>query len=152
MKVHNRSIYTKATTSYNRASQSINKATAPIDNEIKDIVSLKQQNNHDVGSVNTISSGRIVDDATAAILQQGDNLIPATGNRQSFFESLKDTVAAKFHKLKRAEKASTAAVRGDEDMMEVMAAVNEASITLEQVVAVRDKFVNAYNEIMKMSL
>lgn len=60
----------------------------------------------------------------------------------------KDSVGA----LKQGESMSAAAIAGKADIREVVAAVNNAEMTLDTVVAVRDKVVAAYNEIMRMSI
>jgi flagellar hook-basal body complex protein FliE len=156
-KIESTSIYTQATANYNKTAQVINKVSQSISNEPKDIVSLGQKNTSYVDSINgskPIDSNNSTDIKSAAILRQGDDLtaVAAIKTQTPFLGFLKNTIATKFNALRKAERASTAAVHNDDNMIEVMAAVNEASIALEQVVAVRDKFVSAYMEIMKTSI
>ncbi len=53
---------------------------------------------------------------------------------------------------KTAEEMSKQAVAGKADLRDVVTAVQNAELTLETVVAVRDKVINAYNEILKMPI
>ncbi len=51
-----------------------------------------------------------------------------------------------------AEKQTTAAAAGKADLNSVVMAVSEAELTLNTVVAVRDKVIEAYREILRMPL
>ena len=53
---------------------------------------------------------------------------------------------------KKSEEVSKAAISGKADVRDVVAAVNNAELTLQTVVAVRDKVVTAYNEILHMPM
>ncbi|OPZ76082.1 MAG: flagellar hook-basal body protein FliE [Alphaproteobacteria bacterium ADurb.Bin438] len=53
---------------------------------------------------------------------------------------------------KKSETMSMKAIAGEADMQEVVLAVSNAEMALEQVVAVRDKVVSAYQEIMRMTV
>lgn len=50
------------------------------------------------------------------------------------------------------EQMSILGVQGQADMATVATAVNEAEITLQTVVAIRDKVVDAYREILRMPM
>jgi flagellar hook-basal body complex protein FliE len=52
---------------------------------------------------------------------------------------------------KKSEELSKQAITGKADIPDVVAAVSNAELTLQTVVAVRDKVVSAYNDILKMS-
>lgn len=52
---------------------------------------------------------------------------------------------------KKGEEMSKQALTGKADIPDVVAAVSNAELTLQTVVAVRDKVVSAYNDILKMS-
>lgn len=69
-----------------------------------------------------------------------------------FASVLKDATRVAVGTAKGAEQASLAAVAGKADIREVVAAVANAELTLETVVNVRDKMINAYNEILRMSI
>ncbi|MBI1778650.1 MAG: flagellar hook-basal body complex protein FliE [Proteobacteria bacterium] len=51
---------------------------------------------------------------------------------------------------KQAEKISIAGIAGKADLLDVVQAVSNAETTLSTVVAVRDKLVAAYQELMRM--
>lgn len=53
---------------------------------------------------------------------------------------------------RKSEQMSAAAVVGKADLTDVVSAVTNAEVTLQSVMAVRDKVVNAYQEIMRMPI
>ena len=53
---------------------------------------------------------------------------------------------------KKSENLSVAAVQDKADLNQVVTAVAEAEVTLQTVVAVRDKLIDAYKEIMRMPM
>ena len=53
---------------------------------------------------------------------------------------------------KQAEDLSDAALAGKASLRDVVTAVNNAELTLETVVTVRDKVISAYNDIIKMPI
>lgn len=54
--------------------------------------------------------------------------------------------------MKRSEAASADAVVGKAELTDVVEAVTAAEMTLQTVVAVRDRMLNAYQEIMRMAI
>lgn len=50
------------------------------------------------------------------------------------------------------ERLTIASVSGKADLVDVVTAISAAEVTLETVVAVRDKVINAYNDIMRMPI
>ncbi len=50
------------------------------------------------------------------------------------------------------EQASVAGLTGQADLAQVATAVSEAELTLQTVVAIRDKVVDAYREILRMPM
>ncbi|HVY12910.1 MAG TPA: flagellar hook-basal body complex protein FliE [Alphaproteobacteria bacterium] len=54
--------------------------------------------------------------------------------------------------LKNAEKVSMAAVNGKAGINEIVSAVSSAEVALQTVVAIRDKFVSAYEELMRSGI
>lgn len=74
----------------------------------------------------------------------------ATG--PSFGSMVKEAVQNAIATQKQSEAVSDAAVKGKADMTQVVLAVNNAETTLQSVVAVRDKVVSAYQEIMRMPI
>jgi len=62
--------------------------------------------------------------------------------------AVKDTVST----IKGGEQAAMKQVAGQADIVDVVTAVNNAEITLDTVVAVRDKVIGAYQDIMRMPI
>lgn len=54
--------------------------------------------------------------------------------------------------LKNAEKVSMAAVQGKAGINEIVSAVSSAEVALQTVVAIRDRFVGAYQELMRSGI
>ena len=54
--------------------------------------------------------------------------------------------------LRQSETASMKGVAREADLLDVVNAVSNAEVTLQTVVAVRDKVVSAYQEIMRMPI
>ncbi len=69
-----------------------------------------------------------------------------------FASVLKGAAQSAVTTLKTGEVASAAGIAGKADIRDVVAAVTNAELTLETVVNVRDKVVNAYNEILRMPI
>jgi flagellar hook-basal body complex protein FliE len=82
----------------------------------------------------------------------GDKTEAVAGGGSDFAGLLKDAAKVAIGTAKEADRASAAAIAGKADIREVVAAVTNAELTLETVVAVRDKVINAYNEIMRMPI
>jgi flagellar hook-basal body complex protein FliE len=70
----------------------------------------------------------------------------------SFGSLVKEAVQQAITTQKQSEQVSEAAVKGKASMTDVVLAVNNAETTLQSVVAVRDKVVSAYQEIMRMPI
>ena len=54
--------------------------------------------------------------------------------------------------LKKSEKVSALAVTGKADLNDVVAAMTDAELTLQAVVSIRDRVINAYQEILRMPM
>ncbi len=63
-------------------------------------------------------------------------------------DAIKDSVAT----MKQGEKMATLNLTGKADIVDVVNAVNNAELTLDTVVAVRDKVVAAYQSILNMPI
>ncbi|MBI5164677.1 MAG: flagellar hook-basal body complex protein FliE [Magnetospirillum sp.] len=83
-------------------------------------------------------------------MEARDDAAAAPGS--DFASVLKDAAKVAVGSLKEGEQATAAGLTGKADIRDVVAAVNNAELTLETVVAVRDKVINAYNEIMRMPI
>jgi flagellar hook-basal body complex protein FliE len=72
------------------------------------------------------------------------------GNGTGFADILKSAFQGAIDAQKQGEAASLSAVTGKADINGVVTAVNNAELTLQTVLAVRDKVVAAYQEILHM--
>lgn len=69
-----------------------------------------------------------------------------------FASLLRDGAKAAIDAGKNSEEMTKQGLAGKADVRDVVAAVNNAEVTLETVIAVRDKVVAAYNQILQMSI
>jgi flagellar hook-basal body complex protein FliE len=72
--------------------------------------------------------------------------------RPSFGDVLKTSILDSIQTMKTGEQMSARAVTGEASLPEVVQAVNAAELTLSTVVAVRDRLIGAYQEIMRMPI
>lgn len=78
---------------------------------------------------------------------------PGVGNdKVSFGDILKDTAKSAIDTMRAGETMSAQAVMGNANLTDVVQAINAADLTLQTVVAVRDKMISAYQEIMRMPI
>jgi flagellar hook-basal body complex protein FliE len=77
---------------------------------------------------------------------------PLKGAGSGFGDLLKSALEDAVDTQKTGEAASLQAATGKADINSVVAAVNNAELTLQTVLAVRDKVVAAYTEIMHMTI
>ncbi len=71
---------------------------------------------------------------------------------ESFSDLLKKAASSAVDTLKLAEQASLQGVQGKADIAQVATAVANADATLQTVIAVRDKVIAAYQDIIKMTI
>jgi flagellar hook-basal body complex protein FliE len=72
--------------------------------------------------------------------------------RQSFADLLRGTLDEAVSAGRVSEKASVAAVQQGGDLNHVVTAVAEAELTLQTVVAVRERIIEAYKDILRMPI
>ncbi len=87
----------------------------------------------------------------------GESMIPNTsampsGGMGSFGGMIENLVGDAGSSLRAAETASARQVAGKGDLIDVVTAVSAAETALNTVVAVRDRVVSAYSEIMRMQI
>jgi len=70
----------------------------------------------------------------------------------SFSQLVKAEISDLETTSKKGEALSMQAMAGKADLQEVVTAVSNAEVALETVVAVRDKMISAYKEIMQMPM
>jgi flagellar hook-basal body complex protein FliE len=73
-------------------------------------------------------------------------------DKLSFGDLLKNAAVESIKTMRGGETASARAVTGEASLPEVVQAVTAAELTLQTVVAVRDRVVSAYQEVMRMPI
>ena len=69
-----------------------------------------------------------------------------------FQELVKQAAASSIDTVKAGEAATMKAVAGKADMTQVVTAVSNAEVTLQAAVAVRDKVIQAYLDVIRMPI
>lgn len=87
-----------------------------------------------------------------AKITDGAGLESRDGKADSFADLMKAGVEELVETQKKSEALSAKAVEGKADLNDVVRAVTEAEVTLQTVIAVRDKMISAYQEIMRMPI
>ena len=90
--------------------------------------------------------------ATAMATNDSSASGAAAAGGPSFGSMVKDAIQGAVDAGKQSEAVSKQAVMGKVDMTEIAQAVNNADITLQTVIAVRDKVVSAYQQILQMPM
>src|SRR5579883_1454800 len=90
--------------------------------------------------------------ATAMATKDSSGSNGAAADGPSFGSMVKDAIQGAIDAGKQREAVSKQAVMGKADMTEIAQAVNNADITLQTVIAVRDKVVSAYQQILQMPM
>jgi flagellar hook-basal body complex protein FliE len=79
--------------------------------------------------------------------------VPASGaGGPSFGNMIEEMVSDAAQTMRAAEQASAQQVAGKGDLIDVVTAIGAAETALDTVVAVRDRVVSAYGEIMRMQI
>jgi len=74
---------------------------------------------------------------------------PATG---AFAAMVENIVSSAGQNTQASEAASAGLVTGNSDLVDVVTAVNAAEMSLETLVAVRDRVISAYQDILRMPI
>lgn len=74
------------------------------------------------------------------------------GDGPKFGDFIREAATESIATMRGGEKASAQAVTGNADLTDVVEAVTSAELTLQTVVAVRDRMLSAYQEIMRMPI
>jgi flagellar hook-basal body complex protein FliE len=77
---------------------------------------------------------------------------PVKGAAQGFGQLVRNAAGSLVDSLGQAEKQSMQAVTGNADLAAVTQAVTDAQVALQTVVAVRDRVISAYQDIIKMPI
>jgi flagellar hook-basal body complex protein FliE len=79
-------------------------------------------------------------------------ITPANVPGGNFSDFLSGTIKDSINTMRQGEHAASQQVQGKANLVDVVQSVNAAEITLDTVVAVRDKVVAAYQSIMNMPI
>jgi flagellar hook-basal body complex protein FliE len=80
------------------------------------------------------------------------NAAPQAKGSESFGKMLQDAAGSLQDTLGKGEQATMQAVTGTADLASVAQAVTDAQVALQTVVAVRDRVISAYQDIIKMPI
>lgn len=83
--------------------------------------------------------------------QKAGNL-PGVGGGLNFADLMKSGIQDVVSNLKSGEAASASAVAGKADLSDVVQSITKAEMTLQTVVAIRDRLVSAYQDILRMPI
>jgi|SRR3954467_1390355 len=86
----------------------------------------------------------------SATVEKSSETISSGGN--SFVNMVTDSLKSAVQTGREAEELSLKQISGEADLKDVITAVANAEHTLETVVAVRDKVLSAYQEILRMPI
>jgi flagellar hook-basal body complex protein FliE len=79
-------------------------------------------------------------------------ITPAELPGSNFSDFLSGAIKDSISTIRQGEQAATAQVQGKANLVDVVQSVNAAELTLDTVVAVRDKVVAAYQSILNMPI
>jgi flagellar hook-basal body complex protein FliE len=87
-----------------------------------------------------------------ALQRPGPHDAPAAAAARTFGALLEQTLNDAIDAGHKSEAIATAAVSGRASLQDVVEAVNAAELSLQTVVAVRDRMIAAYQEILRMPI
>jgi flagellar hook-basal body complex protein FliE len=90
--------------------------------------------------------------AIARIGAESAGTSATTGSAADFSQFLSQAMTNAVSTMKTGEQMAASQVTGQTDMVSVVNAVNAAELSLDTVVAVRDKVISAYQNIMQMPI
>jgi len=77
---------------------------------------------------------------------------PTQAEGASFSDFLKQAGTQAVDTLRSGEQTSVNALAGQSDLSDIVSAVSQAEATLQTVVAIRDRVIQAYQDIMRMPM
>jgi len=93
---------------------------------------------------------RIIESSGGA--SKGADIGGGAGGGPSFGDMLKDVVSNVLDSGRKADSQSTAMATGKANVMDVVTAVAETDVKVSTLVSVRDKVIQSYEDIMKMTI
>jgi flagellar hook-basal body complex protein FliE len=105
-----------------------------------------------IGAANAYASLAKLTDPGGGIASGLAKAATGLGGTDSFGAMVKDAVSAVASAGRNADAQSQAAVTGKANVVDVVTAVAESETAIETLVSVRDKVIQAYEEIMRMPI
>ena len=90
--------------------------------------------------------------AQIATPQASAGIVPADVQGGNFSDFLSGAIKDSINTMRQGEHSASQQVQGKANLVDVVQSVNAAELTLDTVVAVRDKVVAAYQSIMNMPI
>jgi len=90
--------------------------------------------------------------AQSKVPTKGLSGLDETKPGQSFSEMVKSMVGDAVETSKASENMTVSSLANEAEMIDVVTAITSAEVTLETIVAVRDKVIDAYQSIMRMPI
>ncbi len=90
--------------------------------------------------------------AMGQALKTDENTSAGRAGGSGFQSSLGDILKDAIETTAKSEAMSTQAVQGNVDVVDLVTAVANAEVVVETVVAVRDRVIQAYNDIIRMPM
>jgi flagellar hook-basal body complex protein FliE len=105
----------------------------------------------DISSVNNaLAAYGATANRTVDAISKQDSEVKTAG--ETFQSLLKGAVNETVELQEKSEEMSMKAIAGQANMEDVVSAVTNAEMALETIVAVRDKVISSYQEIMRMAI
>ncbi len=103
-------------------------------------------------TVNFIDAANAYASAGRIAGAEGAGAAEGTGTGASFGDMLRKAASGTMETIAQGEQASMQAATGKADLAKVTEAVSNAQVALQTVVALRDRVVQAYQDIMRMPI
>ena len=130
--------------------------SSPIKPNFNNAVEAYQKANKNVKNLgSTTQNNKVNTNSGQGVLYAGDKmdiLSQGVAKTSQFSSIVQELIKVRVQKVKKADKVSLDAIKGKTGMIEVMEAINNSEIALQEIVTVRDKIVSSYLDILKMPL
>lgn len=106
-------------------------------------------------SITPSSSSHSIDQQAMNILRAGDKIDIVRAKDEAKFDNIVNSILApQIQKINAAEQSAVQSIQDikNADTLSTAASINQAILALETITALRDKVINAYQEIMRMPL
>ncbi len=103
-------------------------------------------------SVNALSAANAYRNQLKLQDEIGDALPQEETSKSSFFDLLKEGAQSAIDTQYKAEATKMEAITGKVDLADLVTSVNNAELSLNTVIAVRDKIIGAYQDIIRMPM